>query len=68
MRKTHWIVLCVLLTVVLSFFVASIVLAHIHDNTIVTEWQSWFGIVKNAVAQLPSPEEPAEVVETLMKF
>ena len=65
MTKKQWICLGIILAIVVVFFVVSAVLAHFHDNTLVAEWQSWFGIVKDAVEQIPS-EETEEVVETLM--
>ena len=65
MTKKQWVVLSVFLFIVAAFFVVSAILAHVHDNTLVVEWQSWFGIIKDAVEQIP-PEETEEVVETLM--
>lgn len=47
-RKKHgWLIFGVVtLAIVVAFFVTSVVLADIHDVSLVTEWQTWFGIVK----------------------
>ena len=63
MTKKQLVALSVFLLIVAVFFVVSAILAHVHDNTLVVEWQSWFGIIKDAVEQIP-PEETDEVVET----
>ncbi len=40
------IVFAVLCLVVATFFIVSLVLSQQHGNTLVVEWQTWFGIVK----------------------
>lgn len=51
--KIFWSIIAVV--VVLGFFITSLILASVHGQDVVTEWQTWFGIAKEV-------EEP--VVET----
>ncbi len=58
--KMGWIIFAIfMLVAVVAFFVTSVVLADIHEVSLVTEWQTWFGIVKKAVDNPPN-----EVVKT----
>lgn len=43
-----WIALVVVAVVVIAFFVTSLCLASAHSQTVVQEWQQWFGITKQA--------------------
>ena len=45
----------VAIVIVSGFFIVSLILASVHGQDVVTEWQTWFGIVQEV-------EEP--VVET----
>lgn len=56
------IVLAFVLVAVLTFFVISWGLAQEHGNTIIVEWQNWFGIVKKAVV-----DDPTETAKFLFR-
>lgn len=59
-KKHGGTILCVvLIAIVVAFFVTSVVLADIHEVSLVTEWQTWFGIAKKA-----TETPPGEIVET----
>ncbi len=49
-----WVAIAVV-AIVACFFIVSLILASVHGQDVVTEWQTWFGIAKEV-------EEP--VVET----
>lgn len=46
--KTIASVIMTFLLVVVIFVLVSLVLASIHNQSIVTEWQSWFGLAESA--------------------
>ncbi len=54
------------LFVIVAFFVISLILASVHGQDVVTEWQSWFGIIKDAVETIPPVDDP--VIETAKMF
>lgn len=54
------------LFVIVAFLVVSLILASVHGQDIVTEWQSWFGIVKDTVETIPPVDDP--IVETAKMF
>lgn len=67
-RQTAGIAIsAIVLIAILAFFVVSLCLASAHGNTLVAEWQTWFGIVKDVTETLPS-EEGAEVVANIFKI
>lgn len=46
-KKIAWLISSVVfLSLVVAFFVTSVVLADLHGVPLVIEWQSWFGIIK----------------------
>ena len=47
-------VLFFVLAVAVAFFITSIVLSAIHNQPIVAEWQTWFGIIKPSQLQQTS--------------
>ena len=55
MEKWKIRAIVVAIAIVTGFFIVSLILASVHGQDVVTEWQTWFGIVKEV-------EEP--VVET----
>lgn len=55
MEKWKIWAIVVAIAIVTGFFIVSLILASVHGQDVVTEWQTWFGIVKEV-------EEP--VVET----
>ncbi len=59
-------ILSIVLIAILTFFVVSLCLANAHGNTLVTEWQTWFGIAKDVTEAVP-PKEGTEVVANLFK-
>ena len=61
MTKKGFIWLSAILFVICAFMVVSIILASIHNQPIVTEWQSWFNIVEKA-------PEVEESVKALLSF
>lgn len=69
MNKKSMIACISVLFVIVAFFVVSLILASVHGQDIVTEWQTWFGVIKdtvdNVVETIPSVED---VVETAKMF
>lgn len=50
------------LACVIGFLSVSIYLAHIHDNGLVTEWQTWFGIVKQTKEVIDTPIQATQTI------
>ncbi len=50
------------LACVIIFLSVSIYLAHIHSNGLVTEWQTWFGIVKQTKDVVDVPVEATRTI------
>lgn len=44
-----WTMIALVLTLIIGFFVTSLCLASANGHSVVEEWQSWFGIVKENV-------------------
>ena len=65
MTKKAWVILGTVLFIVCAFFIVSLCLASAHGQDVVTEWQTWFGIVEEVVETIPPTEE---VVEPTMLF
>lgn len=59
------IVIAVVLAIALTFLVVSLCLANAHGNTLVAEWQNWFGIVKKATDEVKTPEDAETVTSAL---
>lgn len=57
-KNTFWkSVLAVIITLVVItaiFMTTTLVLASIHDQSIIAEWQSWFGLTENVSASINS--------------
>ena len=69
MSRKAWIVLGCVVAVILAFFVVSLCLASAHGQDVVTEWQSWFGLLEEAeevVEQVPSVDETVEATMKLV--
>ena len=49
MTKKAWVILGTVLFIVCAFFIVSLCLASAHGQDVVTEWQTWFGIVEEVV-------------------
>lgn len=71
-RKTSsWLtIISIVAVVIVAFFVVSLCLASAHGNDVVTEWQTWFGLVESAKEMIEPVEEVVEpignVVESMM--
>lgn len=63
MKRKGWVILGTVLFIVCAFFIVSLCLASAHGQDVVTEWQTWFGIVEEVVETIPPTEE---VVESTM--
>lgn len=64
-------VIAILAVIALAFFVTSLCLANAHGNTLVAEWQSWFGIAKKVADNIKDPaqeEVTTNAIKTLFKF
>lgn len=46
MEKWKIWAIVVAIAIVTGFFIVSLILASVHGQDVVTEWQTWFGIVK----------------------
>ncbi len=47
-RTIFWSIIGFILVVAFAFIITSLIMASVHGLSLVAEWQSWFGIVKDA--------------------
>lgn len=47
-KTIFWSIVGFVIIVALVFIITSLIMASIHGVSLVAEWQSWFGIVKDA--------------------
>lgn len=47
-KTIFWSIVGFVIIVALAFIITSLIMASVHGQSLVTEWQSWFGIVKDA--------------------
>lgn len=69
MSKKAMIACGSVLFVIVAFLVVSLILASVHGQDIVTEWQTWFGVIKDTADNIVETIPPVEdVVETAKMF
>ena len=42
-------ILCFILVAAVAFLITSLVMASVHNQSVVTEWESWFGVAKEGI-------------------
>lgn len=55
-------ILCFILVAVVAFVITSLVMASVHNQSVVAEWQSWFGAAKEVI------ESGAESVKSMISI
>lgn len=66
--KKFWLIFSIVLVVLVAgFFITSLVLANIHDVSMIEEWQSWATSIQNWLDSMKQTEKTTTALISMRK-